>query len=157
MLKLSSKRGFSHLSTSDTTGTSSHDVEMQNSVSLPLEVSDTALHGVVGEELPSDEDDAENRPMLKNRKGPGHGCVKACLGSTQAMGTVCNNGVRRLLGWNRDPLFQARSIPLTGGVKLKAYLAAREKADPALLQALSIPNVVRNQKYHATTFIFQVS
>jgi hypothetical protein len=156
MMKFTPKKGFSHLSTTDT-GHASNDIEMQNTFPLSSEISEVIVpHGAVGEELQSDEDDSENRPMLKSGSGPSQGCMKSCLSSTQIMSNACNNGVKRLLGWKREPSYQARSIPLSGGVKLKTYLSTRGKADPALLQALSIPNVVRNQKYHAATFVFQV-
>jgi hypothetical protein len=97
-------------------------------------------------ELPSDEDDSENRPMLKSGSGPSQGCMKSCLSSTQTMRNARNNGVKRLLGWKREPSYQARSISLSGGVKTKTYLSTSRKADPALLQAaqaLTISHALR--------------
>jgi hypothetical protein len=155
---LGRKKGFSSLSTSEGIDGQPHDIEMQPPVSHSPDISDAVQSSVAMEDVPSDEDDSEHRPMLSGNQGINNSCSKFCFGCPRAILTACTNGFKRALGLKRDPTFQARSIPFTGGITLRKYLASRGRdVDPALLQSLSIPNIVRNQKYRASTFIFQVA
>ncbi len=152
------KKGFSHLSTSEGLDGPPHDIEMQPPVSQSPDISDAVRSSVALKDVPSDEDYSEHCPMLNGKQGIDRSCSKICFGCPRAILTACNNGFKRASGLKRDPTFQARSIPFTGGITLKKYLASRGRdVDPALLQSSSIPNIVRNQKYRASTFIFQVA
>lgn len=66
----------------------------------------------------------------------------------------CHETLCSRVWWQKEVVYLPRTIPVGNSQPISVYAA--ESPDPGLAAALAIPNTVRNQKYRAATFVFQV-